>query len=100
MSELTGEPGSESTLRMASRRGVRRWTVPGSSWRLDSGSQSQAEMAFRVHRAAATKPGPAWPKYVAASEPSRGPIMTPALVEAVIQPRALARSSGITASET
>ena len=49
---------------------------------------------------AATKPGPDEPRCLAASDPRAGPIITPALVAALIQPSASARFSGGTESLT
>jgi len=65
----------------------------------DSGSQSQAEIALARQRAAATKPGAEAPQ-TTVSVAIPGPIMTPALVAAVNQPRAFDRSFGSTASVT
>jgi hypothetical protein len=56
-------------------------------------------MMFTMHSAAAISPGISRPT-VNASEPSAGPIATPALVAAEIQPRLFARCSGSVASAT
>ena len=92
--------GSE---RMAEDVGDRR----GAAWRRTerlverggSGSRKNAALTLTRARPAAKKPGACGPHRVA-SEPTTGPTMTPAEVAAVNQPRALARCSGSTVSET
>ena len=68
-------------------------------WMRDSGSQRHAKTTQSSMSPAATSPGTSVPK-LRATEPMTGPISTPALVAAEIQPNAFARSAGAMVSAT
>jgi len=85
---------------MTDRPGGSCWPLGVCVWvTRDSGSHRQAKTTLTSMSAAATKPGTSVPK-LRATDPMTGPIMTPALVAAEIQPSALARSAGAIVSAT